>query len=178
MPVDALIQGMKVEMNRLHTQLYSSVLRLEDLRIRAAKILKAIDESESYSDAHFESDFNKLRKEIRNLINKTIELYHFSVKATRRIKMAEDLTTSLNLSTGFMLETRKLKIEAEKLSEEASLARNFLRKLPLKIYWWEMDRFTEEFVNLSVLFLKLSKILHDYISMRVKREDLKRELNK
>ncbi len=159
MPATSVIQGMRAEMEKMYGQICAMSARLEDLRGRSVLIVKKIDKGEKSFDYSFETDFTALRTSLRLLNTKVSDFYHFSERAMKMLRLAPDLQNSLNMARSLFVATRHFRLELEKLAAIQVAARPVLRKIPITVYWWELDKIIDELYKASGLLLNINKAL-------------------
>jgi hypothetical protein len=157
MPAEAVIQGMRMEMEKMYGQICALSAHLEDLRVRTALIIKKTEKGEKSFDYNFEGDFTALRNNMRLMNAKANDFYHFSERAMKMFRMAPSLQNSINMARSLFVVTRHFRLELEKLAAIQSAARPLFRKIPITIYWWELDKVVDELYKVSGLMLNLNK---------------------
>jgi len=152
---------MKVEMEKMYGSLCSMSGRLEDLKIRGQTIIRRTDKGEKIFDMAFDGDFSHLRTGLRSLANRANDYYHFCERAMKVIKVSPNLEHAGNMARSLMLICRHFRLEMEKLLAISNVARTVFRKMPVTVYWWELDKTIDELYKTSALILEFGKQMVD-----------------
>ncbi|MCX5783455.1 MAG: hypothetical protein NTW04_03325 [Elusimicrobia bacterium] len=165
MPADVLIQGMKMEVGKMYGHLCAMSARVEDLRARGQHMLRQLEKypRQSPQDAAYEADFAHIRNGMRILSTRVEDFHHFAIRAGKLVKIAPKMGNAAAMARGFVLITRRFRLEIEKLSNTLVTARPVFRRLPITLYWWDIDKVVGELYKSSALILDISKEINEYV---------------
>jgi len=162
----AVLQGMRIELGKQLGVMQALNARLMDLQERSRIVVKATEQGKRRFDAAFDKDFAHLRMELRTVTVKTTDFEHFADRAGKVLENLPDLYEAVGATKNLYMVAKNFKLETDNFAAILSVAKNFFRKMPITVYWWELEQSSTELVRVIAQIMRFAKRLNDLAAAR------------
>ncbi|NLO91012.1 MAG: hypothetical protein GX410_03330 [Elusimicrobia bacterium] len=157
----AVLQGMRIELGKQLGVMQALNARLLDLQDRSRVVVKATEQGKRHYDPNFDKDFAHLRMELRTVTVKTTDFEHFADRAGKVLENLPDIYEAVGATKNLYMVAKNFKLETDNFVSTLAVAKNLFRKMPVTVYWWELEQSSTELVRVIAQIMRFAKHMND-----------------